>query len=29
MNEGSQVNKESGVSNERDVPAEEGVRGRK
>ena len=27
MNEGSKLNKESGVSNERRVPAEQGVRG--
>ena len=27
MNEGSQLNKESGVSNQRGVPAEQGVRG--
>ena len=29
MNEGSQLNKESGVSNERLVPAEQRVRGLK
>ena len=29
MNEGSQLNKESGVLNERGVPAEQGVRGLK
>ena len=29
MNEGLQLNKESGVSNERGVPAEQGVRGLK
>ena len=29
MNEGSQLNKESGVSKEREVPAEQGVRGLK
>ena len=29
MNEGSQLNKESGDSNERGVPAEQGVRGLK
>ena len=29
MNEGFQLNKESGVSNERGVPAEQGVRGPK
>ena len=29
MNEGSQLNIESGVSNERGVPAEQGVRGLK
>ena len=27
MNEWSQLNKESGVSNEHEVPAEQGVRG--
>ena len=29
MNEGSQLNKESGVSNEQEVTAEQGVRGLK
>ena len=29
MNKGSQLNKESGVSNEQEVPAEQGVRGLK
>ena len=29
MNKGSQLNKESGVSNEQVVPAEQGVRGLK
>ena len=29
MNEGSQLNKESGISDEQEVPAEHGVRGLK